>query len=278
MLKIFALLYSLAFLGNVFADNVVWSGAVSSDGSLSPYIKLIPGQLYQIKVTGTIAIGKWSKNGQPLVNDANYEFNAVGHPLFYPVLRNNLDITLGDGKYHPDHVYQSAVFTAPKDEIHFWIFTTEYSDNTGAFAVEVSQVNPKSSAPTPIWKGTISAEGPPSPKVQLTKGQTYQIEVSGHMSLGTWKNGKILMNDACYEFNAVGAPILLPSFRNTLDISVCDGKYHPNHLYQSAPFVAEKDEISFWIFDTDYKDNSGELSVQVNMVSKVPPQKPALPK
>lgn len=270
-IAVFALCITTLF-NTIHADTVIWTGAVNSDGSKSARIKLIPGQLYQINAKGTVVLGKWSRNGQSLINDAGYEFNAVGTPVVYPVLKNNLDLPLGNGTYHPDHAYQSAVFNATKDELYFWVFSTDYSDNTGAFAVEVVHVEASSAKPTVIWKGPVRSDGPPTPKVRLTVGQTYQIDVTGSIILGRQeKSGKQMINDACYEYNSMGVPILLPTFKNTLNISVCDGKYHANHAYQSQPFVAEAEDISFWIFDTDYRDNSGELQVTVSQVGKVLP-------
>jgi len=211
-------------------------------------------------------LGNWTKNGQPLVNDAQYEFNAVGRPTPYPILKNSLSLPLGDGKFHSDHIYESTVFTATKDEMNFFIYDTNYSDNKGSLAVEIAQVNAPSNAIN-IWKGEVSSDGGPSPAIQLTQGKTYQIVVTGQMSLGTWsKNGKQLANDACFEFAAAGTPIHIPCFQNTLNINVCDDKFHSNHVYQSQPFAAEKDSISFWIFDTDYSDNSGNLQVQLNQI------------
>lgn len=252
---------------NAFCNTVIWNGHVSSDGTRSPNIKLVPGQAYQYRVTGTAILGNWSRNGQPLVNDALYEFNAVGKPMPMPILKNSLGIVLGDGKFHSDHVYESATFTPEKDEISFWIFDTNYNDNKGALQVELFLASPSEDNAIVIWKGPVQSSGAPSPLIPLTIGKTYQITVSGQISLGTWsKNGKKMQNDACYEFSAVGIPMLLPTFNNSLDISVCDGKFHPNHIYQSTPFKAEKDSINFWIFDTDYNDNSGELQVQLNLV------------
>ncbi len=264
----FALLVCCFFLSDANSSTPVWSGQVQSDGSVTPNIKIVPGQMYQIKVSGTVTLGNWSKNGQPLVNDAGYEFNAVGKPTTFPILKNSLGIPLGDGKFHADHVYESSIFNATKDTINFWIFDTDYSDNKGALQVELSLINPNDAGATAIWKGSLNSGGAPSPSIPLTIGKNYQIIVSGQVSLGRWsKNGKEMINDACYEFNAVGAPVLLQSFNNSLGISVCDGKFHPNHIYQSLPFAAEKESISFWVFDTDYSDNNGAFQVQLNQIN-----------
>lgn len=118
-----------------------------------------------------------------------------------------------------------------------------------------------------IWSGPVKSDGTSTPKIKLVLGQKYQIKVSGTMNLGLWwKGGEMLKNDACYEFNDQITPDPLSSFKNSLAISVCDGKYHANHFYESLPFVAAQSGIHFWINDTNYEDNSGELEAQVILI------------
>lgn len=45
--------------------------------------------------------------------------------------------------------------------------------------------------------------------------------------------------------------------------TVCDNRYHPNHIYQSEPFTAKCDRMHFWVNDTYYEDNSGAFHVEV---------------
>lgn len=119
-------------------------------------------------------------------------------------------------------------------------------------------------ADTIIWSGEVNSNGTPTTNVKLELGKKYQIKVSGMMNLGKWwKGGVPLMQDACYEFNALTKSALNPSLKNSLNISVCNGNFHQDHLYQSLPFIAAQSAIHFWIYDTDYSDNSGALQVQV---------------
>lgn len=120
------------------------------------------------------------------------------------------------------------------------------------------------SADTVIWNGKVSADGTPTPPIDLKLNQKYQIVVGGFVNLGKWvQNGEQLANDACYEFNKKKNLSKVDSFQNSGDISVCDGHYHPDHIYKSAPFKAKENKIHFWIYDTDYDDNTGAFDVQV---------------
>lgn len=119
-----------------------------------------------------------------------------------------------------------------------------------------------------IWSGDVSADGKPTNAIRLTLRQEYQIRVSGFANLGKWiQNKEKLANDACFEFNKEGSTAKIATFRNSSDISVCDGKYHDNHVYQSEPFKAEQNKIHFWLYDTNYEDNTGALKVQIVQLS-----------
>ncbi len=121
---------------------------------------------------------------------------------------------------------------------------------------------------TVIWSGTINADGTPSPVVQLELGQRYQLKVSGSMNLGNWyQNHQPLRNDACYQFNDAVTPTKLTATKNSMSLSVCDGKYHADHVYVSKPFLAYQSGIHCWIDDTDYSNNSGTLQLQVIKLS-----------
>lgn len=121
-----------------------------------------------------------------------------------------------------------------------------------------------------IWSGQVSAKGSQTQKIWLTAGETYVIEVSGSVQFGTWRNGKRLINDACYEFNAKGYADPLPVLQNSLGIPLCDGTYRPSHVYRSQPFKANGSSLFFWIFDTDYRDNSGSMSVRIVQMDNRP--------
>lgn len=125
------------YLGNVHADDVIWSGEVKSDGSPTASIPLVLNQSYQIKASKALNLGKWVQNGEELANDACYEFGQSQHQTKVESLKNSQNISVCDGTYHPDHVYQSAPFTAKQNRIHFWVYDTNYDDNNGFFHVEV---------------------------------------------------------------------------------------------------------------------------------------------
>ena len=117
---------------------------------------------------------------------------------------------------------------------------------------------------TVVWNGRLDSNGTPTTLIPLLMNHNYQIRVSGIMNLGKWiQQREQLANDACFEFNKMGAVGKVESFKNSMGISVCDGKYHSDHHYESAPFIAKQNRIHFWIFDTDYEDNTGAFQVQV---------------
>ncbi|PIE46452.1 MAG: hypothetical protein CSA42_08495, partial [Gammaproteobacteria bacterium] len=97
----------------------------------------------------------------------------------------------------------------------------------------------------------------------LQRGETYSIEVSGSFYMGRWyRNGRSIINDACYEFNAHNQPASIPVLQNSLGVSYCSF-YNPDHYYQSSPFVSDGRPLWFRIYDTDYRDNRGGLNVSV---------------
>lgn len=115
-----------------------------------------------------------------------------------------------------------------------------------------------------IWKGKVHSNGTPTELINLKNHELYQIKASQFINLGKWmQGGEELANDACFEFNAKFTPNKNESLKNSQNISVCEGKYHDNHVYLSEPFTAKQNRIFFWIFDTDYDDNKGALEVEV---------------
>lgn len=115
-----------------------------------------------------------------------------------------------------------------------------------------------------IWKGKVNANGTPTELITLKIHDRYQIKVSQYINLGKWVQAtKKLGNDACYEYNDLTFSSTLESIKNSHNISVCDGKYHEDHVYLSEPFTAKQNRIFFWIVDADYDDNSGALEVEI---------------
>ena len=99
---------------------------------------------------------------------------------------------------------------------------------------------------TLVWSGPVSSSGQRTGAVALVNGQSYYIVVKGYVNFGIWsQNSKTLLNDACYEFNAKGSPDPLSVFKNNLNIIVCDNRYHPDHVYCSAPFVSSGQPLNF---------------------------------
>lgn len=120
-----------------------------------------------------------------------------------------------------------------------------------------------------IWSGEVDSNGNPTQAVSLKLHESYQIRVSGFVNLGKWvQNREKLANDACFEFSPEHDTDKILAFKNSLDISVCDGKYHPDHIYVSEPFVADQNKIHFWVFDNDYEDNTGKLQVEIIHIKK----------
>ncbi len=120
-----------------------------------------------------------------------------------------------------------------------------------------------------IWRGEVKADGSPTAPVTLVLKERYQIKCSQFVNLGKWMQaGEKLANDACYEFNKEKSQEKLESLKNSQNISICDGTYHPDHVYLSAPFVAKQNRIHFWVYDTDYDDNTD--SFQVELIHKNP--------
>ena len=142
MTRSFALICSAALLsiGSCFGQTVVWSGAINADGDPSPVINLDLGKSYKIRASGSMDLGRWWQGGKPLQNDACYGFNSMVEPQPIESLKNSLSIGLSDGKYHSNHVYESAPFIAIQSGIHFWIYDINYNDNKGALTVEVIEL------------------------------------------------------------------------------------------------------------------------------------------
>lgn len=118
-----------------------------------------------------------------------------------------------------------------------------------------------------VWSGKVNSNGHPTSSIKLDLGATYKIIANGEINLGKWWQQKHpLANDACYEFSDLTEPPVRTKFsalKNSLNVSVCDGTYHEDHRYQSEPFTAVNSGIHFWIYDTNYDDNNGEMDVQL---------------
>lgn len=140
-----SIFFCLCVTFSLSASDVVFEGKVHSDGTPSKTVSLDLLQKYQIRVSGFVNLGKWVKNREKLANDANYEFNQEGSTEKIASFKNSLDIPIGDGKYHADHVYQSEPFSPKQNKIHFWVYDTDYDDNSGEFNVEVLKITDKKS-------------------------------------------------------------------------------------------------------------------------------------
>ena len=124
-------------------------------------------------------------------------------------------------------------------------------------------------ADTLVWSGNVSSQGNSTQSIPMKSGERYYLSVKGSTYFGKWsENGAGLHNDACYEFRAKGYVDPLPVFSTNLNISVCDGRYRPDHVYFSEPFLSSGEPVRFWIIDTDHSDNSGHLFVELYRVDR----------
>lgn len=120
-----------------------------------------------------------------------------------------------------------------------------------------------------IWRGKIHSNGTPSEQITLIIHQKYQIKASGYINLGKWMQAnEKLANDPCFEFNEKFVPEKLESLKNSQNVPICTGTYQPDHSYLSDPFTAKQNRMFFWVFDTDYDDNSGAFDVEVIHLTK----------
>lgn len=132
---------SFFFCAQMHAENVVWKGDVSSNGSPTHAIPLVMHKRYQIKVNGFVNLGKWVQNGEQLASDACYEYNAEKPTSKQESLKNSMEISVCDGQYHANHQYQSQPFVAEKNRIHFWVEDEDYEDNVGSFQVQIIELS-----------------------------------------------------------------------------------------------------------------------------------------
>ena len=131
----------LSIFSSTWADTVVWSGNVSAKGTPTAVIPLVLGKKYQVKVSGTLNLGKWWQAGKPLEEDAFFEYNSSVEPFKLETLKNSLNLPLSDNTFHADHVYISKPFTATQTGLHFWISDIDYTDNTGSLQVQVIELD-----------------------------------------------------------------------------------------------------------------------------------------
>lgn len=141
-LLISAVIFSVSLCGSCMAEKVLWAAEVSSLGKPTESIHLDIGKRYRIEAGGMINLGKWWQKSQPLANDACYEFTKSGEGLSkVETLKNSINMSVCDGTYHADHVYRSVPFTAVQSGIHFWVYDTNYDDNSGAFNVQIIELD-----------------------------------------------------------------------------------------------------------------------------------------
>jgi hypothetical protein len=121
-------------------------------------------------------------------------------------------------------------------------------------------------AQTLIWSGNIPGNGNRVGPISLTNGVKYYVEVQGYIYFGKWwQNGRDLLNDSCYEFNARSQSVPITILQNNLGIIYCS-QYNPVHIYRSAPFLSNGQPLWFWVYDTDYRDNRGSIAARVYLV------------
>ncbi|MCK4766067.1 MAG: hypothetical protein KAW12_27965 [Candidatus Aminicenantes bacterium] len=121
-------------------------------------------------------------------------------------------------------------------------------------------------AQTLIWSGNIPGNGNRIGPINLTNGGRYYVEVQGYIYFGKWRqNGRDLLNDSCFEFNARSQPVPMTILQNNLGIIYCSS-YNPAHIYRSAPFLSKGQPLFFQVYDTDYRDNRGNIAVRVFLV------------
>lgn len=125
---------------------------------------------------------------------------------------------------------------------------------------------------TLIWSGKVNSNGKPTESIKLELGKKYRLQVTGEINLGKWwQQRHPLASDACYEFSDLTTPPVrtkINTFKNSLDVSVCDGTYNADHIYKSSVFTAAQTGIHFWVYDTNYEDNNGEFDAQVFEVTE----------
>ena len=115
-----------------------------------------------------------------------------------------------------------------------------------------------------IWRGKVNADGTPTTSIPLELHERYQIKVSESINLGKWnQDGEKLANDAFYMFDKSKSVEKIESLKNSQDVPFDQGTYHPDHVYQSEPFVAKQNRIHFWVSDTNYDDNNGNFHVEI---------------
>ncbi len=131
-------------------------------------------------------------------------------------------------------------------------------------------------ADTLIWEGDVSSNGSKVNVPGIQPGKVYKVAVSGTMWFGNyWKNGEDLDYDAAYEFNAVKPPpTYIPVFKVIANKSehpfVSEGtpeNYNPSHTYETPPFVINDNKLTLWVFDTDYRENRGQIHAKVYEVA-----------
>ncbi len=106
-------------------------------------------------------------------------------------------------------------------------------------------------------------------RVVRKKNTYYYLVVSGSAYFSRYdRPGGQLMNDACYEFNSKPRPVPMDVLKNNQNVNVCNSRYNRNSQYRTKPFIP-KGPLRFWIFDTDYRDNSGGLRVDVYRLDKL---------
>lgn len=119
------------------AENILWSGNVEANGNPTEAVGLELFKKYKIRVSGVINLGKWIQNREKLANDACFEFNPEEKTTKIMSIRNSMDISVCNNQYNSNHIYESPVFKAEQNKIHFWIEDSDYDDNSGSFQIQI---------------------------------------------------------------------------------------------------------------------------------------------
>lgn len=137
-MKFLLTVLSALLCGHAYGENLIWEGEVNSNGTPTQLIELKLNQKYNIKISGVINTHKWHQGGQALGEDACFDFAEQLQPVANELIKNSMDVDFcKDGLYHSDHVYETHPFVAKQNGIHFWVNDSDYTDNTGAFKVQV---------------------------------------------------------------------------------------------------------------------------------------------
>ena len=136
----------LSMTGAVWADQVIWSGTVSGNGTRTNPVSLKAGETYVLEVSGWMVIGRLASNGQDRHHDPLYEFDNSGKMIKPGSLSANSLGIKTSGNYNTGHVYRSAPFKSDGKSLVLWVQDGRYDDNKGGLSAKVILVSSDQSA------------------------------------------------------------------------------------------------------------------------------------